>query len=148
MYLSTNDKESRKPQPNSFPLRTRLFTSFSLILVLAGLLLVKGIVQAQDLPIVITKLASVEEAQVDDLIGYTIEVTNNGRVLQHTYVGSGRCVARRGCLCRWEPRIQSWRSRLRQRNPHRALGRRAKKQRKGHDHLQGESAAGNRSGQM
>ena len=80
MYLSTNDKGSRKaPQPNPRRQRMRLFTSLSLILVLAGLLLVKGIVQAQGLPIVITKLASVEEAQVDDLIGYTIEVTNNGR---------------------------------------------------------------------
>ena len=56
-----------------------LVTLCSLALLLAGLLW-SAPVQAQDQsPIVITKRATVEEAQVEESFGYAIEIANNGR---------------------------------------------------------------------
>jgi uncharacterized repeat protein (TIGR01451 family) len=55
-----------------------LVTLCSLALLLAGLLWSAPVQAQEQSPIVITKRASVEEAQVDDTIGYVIEVVNNG----------------------------------------------------------------------
>lgn len=60
--------------------RARLILCLTLALVLTGVLLGGKPAQAQDLPpIVITKQATVEEAQVEETFDYRIEVVNNGR---------------------------------------------------------------------
>nr|AGC72809.1 VgrG protein [uncultured bacterium A1Q1_fos_485] len=85
MWLRTKDEandSSHQPPanpPQNRRFRIGLLSIFSLTLVLAGVLFLHPIAQAQDLPVVITKVANVEEAQVDDQISYTIEVSNTGR---------------------------------------------------------------------
>lgn len=56
-----------------------LVTLCSFALLLAGFLWSAPVGAQEPSPIVITKRASVEEAQVDDIIGYEIEIANNGR---------------------------------------------------------------------
>ncbi|MEZ4733522.1 MAG: GEVED domain-containing protein [Caldilineaceae bacterium] len=68
------------PDPDRRLVVGALLLLLSLALALTGLLLPGHSALAQDTPpIVITKRATVEEAQVEDLINYVIEVTNNSR---------------------------------------------------------------------